>query len=157
MNSMVQLIDVYPYRYSGNELQFLLLKRAKGRIYEGQWRMVGGKVEAGEQRSIAALRELGEEINVAPVVFWAVPAANHFYDVQTDSFRLVAVFAAELPAECTIHLNHEHDDYCWVNVTDAGKKLIWPEQNKMTGYISDILKKKPIPEAWIVSNHDQQS
>ncbi|MFU8858890.1 MAG: NUDIX domain-containing protein [Cyclonatronaceae bacterium] len=157
MNSAVQLIDVYPYRYSGSELQFLLLKRSKGRIYEGQWRMVGGKVQAGEKRSQAAFRELVEEVDVTPVVFWAVPAVNHFYDLQTDSFMMVAAFAAELPAFCAVKLNHEHEDYCWVNETDAGKMLIWPEQIKMTGYISDILKKKPLPETWIISNHDQQN
>lgn len=156
MHSQIQLVDVYPYRYFGEELQFLLLKRATGRIYEGQWRMVAGKVAGGERRSNAALRELREELGTEPVRFWAVPAVNHFYDAESDEFRLVAAFAAELPENCTITLNHEHVDFQWVSEKEAGKMVIWPEQIKMIGYISAILKMNEIPDVWIISNHDQQ-
>jgi dihydroneopterin triphosphate diphosphatase len=156
MHSLIQLVDVYPYRYFEEELQFLLLKRAPGRIYEGQWRMVGGKAGSGERRGNAALRELREELGTEPHRFWAVPAVNHFYDAEADEFRLVAAFAAELPEICTITLNHEHVDYRWVNEGDAGKMVIWPEQIKMIGYISAILKKNEIPDVWIIGNQDQQ-
>jgi dihydroneopterin triphosphate diphosphatase len=156
MHNPIQLVDVYPYRYFGEELQFLLLKRAPGRIYEGQWRMVGGKAAAGEHRVNTALRELHEELGTEPLRFWAVPAVNHFYDAETDEFRLVAAFAAELPENCIITLNHEHIEFRWVSEGDAGKMLIWPEQIKMIGYISAILKKNDIPDVWIISNHDQQ-
>jgi dihydroneopterin triphosphate diphosphatase len=156
MNSRVRLIDVYAYRYSNEALQFLLLKRAPGRIYEGQWRMVGGKAKQGERRSSTALRELHEELGADPVRVWAVPAANHFYDVKADEFRLVAAFAAEMPVGCDIILNHEHEDFRWVNADQAGKMLVWPEQIKMLGYISAILKKNEIPDEWIISKHDQQ-
>jgi dihydroneopterin triphosphate diphosphatase len=156
MQSPIQLVDVYPYRYFEEQLQFLLLKRAPGRIYEGQWRMVGGKVGSGERRDKAALRELREELGAEPARFWAVPAVNHFYDAQSDEFRLVAAFAAELSERCTIALNHEHDDFRWVSEEDAEKMVIWPEQIKMIGYISAILEKNEIPDVWIVRNQDQQ-
>ncbi len=58
-------VDVYPYRRGGAE--WLVVRRAPGRSDAGRWRMIGGKIEGGEAAWQAALRELAEEIGVAPV------------------------------------------------------------------------------------------
>jgi dihydroneopterin triphosphate diphosphatase len=149
-----KLIDVYPYRLNRERdgvPEFLLLHRAPGMVYEGQWRMVGGKVEASESRAGAAIRELREELGTDALLVWAIPSVNHFYDHRRDEFHLVAAFAAELPAECPLRLNHEHDDARWMRVEEAAALLIWPEQIKMITYISTLLAKGDVPGEWIVA------
>ena len=57
---MARLVDVYPYRFRADEIEFLLLKRAGNVQYAGQWRMVAGKVMESEKAWQAGLRELEE-------------------------------------------------------------------------------------------------
>jgi dihydroneopterin triphosphate diphosphatase len=98
-----KLIDLYPYRVTDDQPEFLLLKRSKGRIYQGQWRMIGGKVEEGEAYWQAALRELDEETGLVPLKFWTLPSINQFYEAKTDQILSIPAFAAEIaPDE---HLN----------------------------------------------------
>ncbi|MFB6274223.1 MAG: NUDIX domain-containing protein, partial [Salinibacter sp.] len=47
-HSTVRVVDVYPYREQSVNPEFLLLRRASGTEYAGQWRMVGGKIEPDE-------------------------------------------------------------------------------------------------------------
>ena len=51
---MKKLIDAYVYRDSSKDIEFLILQRAKNKIYAGQWRMVGGKVKENEDYAQAA-------------------------------------------------------------------------------------------------------
>src|SRR6185437_9703667 len=45
----------------------LLTRRAAGlRSHRGQWALPGGRCDAGETPAAAALRELGEELNLSP-------------------------------------------------------------------------------------------
>src|SRR5690554_1905142 len=75
--AVVRVVDVYPYRLRpGAEAEWLLLRRAPGVVYAGQWRMVGGKIALGETAWQAALRELAEEIGQQPVRAWAIPSVN---------------------------------------------------------------------------------
>src|SRR5690625_6416522 len=48
---MLKLIDLYVYHLTeSGRISILLLKRSGSKIYSGQWRMIGGKAEAGEPR-----------------------------------------------------------------------------------------------------------
>jgi len=72
--ALIRVVDVYPYRLvDESKPEFLLLRRSCGRIYAGEWRVIGGKIEAGESSWKAALRELSEETGLAPVRFWSIP------------------------------------------------------------------------------------
>ncbi|MGF1670420.1 MAG: NUDIX domain-containing protein, partial [Balneolaceae bacterium] len=89
-----KLIDVYPYKIIDGKPQFLLLKRSRDKIYEGQWRMIGGKVEQNETYWQAALRELAEETKLKSNRFWSVPTVNHFYESSSDQIHLIPAFGA---------------------------------------------------------------
>jgi len=83
--AVVRVIDVYPYRLvEEGEPEFLLLRRAADVVYAGAWRMVGGKIDAGEAAWQAALRELREETGCAPARLWALPSVNTFYEWRHD-------------------------------------------------------------------------
>jgi dihydroneopterin triphosphate diphosphatase len=146
---MSSLIDVYPYRIINNQLEFLLLHRAKGMLYEGQWRMIGGKVKINETHTHAAEREFKEETGLMATLKWVVPTVNAFYDPNTDQIRYIPAFAYECkPGPVT--LNHEHDDYLWCDLQEAQEKLAWYEQKRIIGIIAEIVKDSKILKEWIL-------
>lgn len=148
-----KLIDLYPYRFRGDNPEFLLLQRAKGQVYHKQWRMVGGKVETGETYWEAALRELKEETALPFISFWSVPSVNHFYEAKTDEIYLIPAFAVEIPNKTEPVLNAEHTGFNWLKITEALDHIIWPEQRRLLTMINDILTNHEIPEEWIIKNH----
>jgi dATP pyrophosphohydrolase len=146
----VRVVDVYPYRRTG-ESEFLLLRRAAGVPYAGQWRMVGGKIEDGETAWQAALRELREETGRRPVRAWTVPSVNAFYEWQTDRLNLIPAFAAELDGSPAAGgadptLDAEHDAFVWLPAEAAAARLRWPEQRRLLRLIDALLRDALPPE-----------
>lgn len=141
------LVDVYPYRHSGTKCEYMLLRRSPHVVYAGEWRMVGGKRRQDERAWEAARRELQEETGCRPVLLWALPSANTFYEWQTDSVRVTPAFAAEIDGEPV--LNHEHDAYEWLDFEEAQARLRWPEQRRLLGIVHAELGRE-IPVSWRV-------
>lgn len=143
------LIDVFPYRRDspGARTEFLLLRRAPGTVYEGQWRMVGGKIETGETASRAAVRELIEETGAEPEAIWAVPSLNTFFELESDQVRISVPFAAQIRGP--IQRNREHDDHAWLSVDEAVNRLAWPEHRRLLRLVSEELEGS-IPVSWRV-------
>ena len=124
-------------------MAFLVLRRAAGSVYAGQWRCVGGKIGAGEAAWEAALRELREETGRRPVRAWTVPSVNAFYEWQTDRLNLIPAFAAELDADPV--LDREHDAFDWLPAPEAAARLGWPEQRRLLTLVADLLARGPLP------------
>ena len=145
----VRVVDVYPYRQVDREpVRFLLLRRAGGALYGGQWRMVGGKIEPGETAWQAAQRELREETGCTPLRFWAVPSVNASYEWQTDTLNLTPAFAARLDADP--HLDDEHDAFGWFYAEQAARHLAWPEQRRLLRLVNALLQAGGPSPGWIV-------
>lgn len=145
-----RLIDLYPYKLDGKELTFLLFKRASGHIYDGQWRMVGGKVKSGESYWEAALRELYEETTLKPLKMWTIPSINTFYEHRTDSILYIPAFAAEIDGVKPIVLNSEHSEYSWFSIEEAIDKIIWPEQRRLLKLTDSLITSNQILKDWHV-------
>jgi len=148
-----KLIDLYPYRLLENKVEFLLLKRAKGEKYDGQWRMIGGKVEKGETHWEAALRELDEETGLYPETFWTIPSLNHFYEWNTDKILLIPAFAVEIRSSDSITLNKEHSTAKWFDIVEATDLIIWPEQRRLLKLLHNIVTSNQILDDWLVSQN----
>lgn len=148
---MERLVDVYPYRFAENGPEFFLAKRAPSKQYAGQWRMIGGKVAAGETAWEAALRELEEETAMEPTRFWTVPTLNHFYEPGPDAIRLVPAFAAEIDPPKDIRLNEEHTEYKWIKAGRLTTFRLWPEQERIMTLIHRILTTGHLPDAWKIA------
>ncbi len=149
----VRVVDVYPYRWRDGALEFLILRRARNHAFAGTWRMVGGKIDAGEHAWQAALREMAEETALTVERFWAIPSVNSFYEWQRDVVALVPAFAAEASGE--VILDGEHDAYTWLAPEDAAERLAWPEQQRLLRLAAGIAASGEIapelvvpPEAW---------
>ena len=75
---VVRVIDAYVFNRKSKEIRFLLLKRAKTKIYEHLWQGVAGKIEAGEAAWEAAIRELKEETGFEPVRIFVADHVSKF-------------------------------------------------------------------------------
>lgn len=146
-NTTVRVVDVYPYRQHSVNPEFLLLRRAEGTDYEGQWRMVGGKIQSDEAAWEAALRECREETGQSPEAFWALPSVNAFYEWEEDRINLTPAFAAALPADPT--LDDEHDAFGWWPAREAADRLDWPEQRRLLR-LADRTLRDGVPPSLII-------
>ncbi|CCH47360.1 (deoxy)nucleoside triphosphate pyrophosphohydrolase [Pseudodesulfovibrio piezophilus] len=60
--------------------QYLAVERPEGFRMAGMWEFPGGKVEKGEARDAALVRELQEELNITPTEFSFWRHLVHEYD-----------------------------------------------------------------------------
>lgn len=146
-----KLVDLYPYRLTDDDPEFLLFRRAKGKIYQGQWRMIGGKVNSGETYWQAALRELKEETGLIPETFWTIPDLNTFYEHKTDLILQIPAFAAEIKNDATPSLDDEHSEFKWVKASEIELFIQWPEQKRLIRLTNTILTSDKILDDWLVT------
>lgn len=146
-----KLIDVYAYKLVEDTPLFLLLKRSAGKVYEGQWRMIGGKVEDDETYWQAAYRELGEETNLKPQKFWTVPTVNHFYEASSDQILIIPSFGAEVDSNKAPLLDDEHINFKWITAKDTSSHIYWPEQIRIIHLMNDLIVNRQILNEWIIS------
>jgi len=146
-----KLIDVYPYRYVENVMEFLLFRRAMGKIYHNQWRMIGGKVKENETYWQGALREFSEETGLKPVKFWTIPSVNTFYEHSTDVIHQIPAFAIQVGSSDEPQLNNEHTEFAWLPKEKALDKILWPEQKRLIKLTHTIVTTDQILDDWLVS------
>jgi dihydroneopterin triphosphate diphosphatase len=142
----IRLVDVFPYRIKSAP-EFLIFRRAEGKPYAGQWRMVAGKTKAGEGAWEAALRELKEETGMVPERFWVIPSTNNFYEWETDRVHIIPAFAAQVEGDP--QLDDEHDEYMWLTTDNATTLLEWPEHRRLLQLVARMLE-DGIPEQLVV-------
>ncbi|MFN0157856.1 MAG: NUDIX hydrolase [Bacteroidota bacterium] len=124
-----RIIEVCVFRFVGNRPEYLLLKRASDeKIYPNLWQIVSGSIDDGEEAYKAALRELKEETNFIPSLFWVVPFVNLFYDHHYDAMNLSPFFAAQVSPDAEPVLSEEHQSYEWLPYDAAQSRLVWPGQ-----------------------------
>lgn len=150
MTKLPELIDAYLYRMGPNGPEYLALLRASHKIYAGQWRMIGGKVDPGETFWQAAYREIKEETQLTPSPFWTVPTVNQFYNPKHDVFHKIPVFAGEILENEDPILDDEHTDYRWVRADEIETYFLWPEQQRIVHAIDGILRNGTILPQWLI-------
>ena len=112
----VRVIDAYVYRKTIEGIEFLILKRAKTKIYEHLWQGVAGKIEEGEKAWEAAIRELREETGLTPLKVFIADHVSSFYEKHGDRINFVPVFGVEVESEI-ISLSDEHSEYLFILVS----------------------------------------
>ena len=135
---VVRVIDAYVFNRKSKEIRFLLLKRAKTKIYEHLWQGVAGKIEVGETSWEAAIRELKEETGFEPVRIFVADHVSKFYEAHGDWVNMVPVFGIEVEDEEVI-LSDEHCEFKWVDFNTAHQTLIWSGQKDGIAAIFNML------------------
>ncbi len=118
------VLDVYIFRRAapagalGAGVEFLLLRRATAPLAR-TWQPVMGHIEAGESSTVAALRELREEVGLTPgagelLGFWALEQTHPYFVAAIDCVVMGPRFVAEVTPSWIPALNEENDGARWV-------------------------------------------
>ena len=90
--------------------KFMICQRPAGKARGLLWEFVGGKVEPGETKADALVRECREELGVTVGVGEAFMEVTHEYPDLTVHLTL---FNAEIASGTPQKL--EHNDICWIS------------------------------------------
>ena len=134
----IRVIDAYVYRKTEHGIKYLILKRAKTKMYEHLWQGVAGKIEKGEQAWQAAIRELKEETDLDPVKIFIADHVSKFYETHGDRVNLVPVFGIEVESDIVL-LSIEHSDFKWLDYNKAYSHLVWNGQKKGIYVVNEMI------------------
>ena len=114
--------------------RFLLCQRPAHKARGGQWEFLGGKVEQGESKVQALVRECREEIGVIVEPLGEIVAVTHEYPDLTVHLTLIRARIAS--GEVTLF---EHQDARWVNAGEAQRFELCPADRELLELIRDRL------------------
>lgn len=140
-------VDSYVFHLKGDEPEYLLLKRRKGKFYGHLWQGVAGRIETGESAVETVLRELKEETGLEPVRIFVVDHVSSFYQSYKDRINLIPVFGIEVNIGEVI-LSDEHTEYRWVNIDKALDLLSWRQQKKALSVLHKMIMNKDERMKW---------
>jgi len=124
--------------------ELLQLRRARDGFMGGAWSTVRGRVEAGETSWAAALRELKEEADIAPLEFYQLDTVDIFYLHRDDTIWHCPGFCALVDRDTTVTLNPEHDAFRWVARSEIDRQFLWPgERAQLAELCREILDNGP--------------
>ena len=146
-NLKVRVVDCYVYFQKAKEVEFLLLKRNKNKLYEHLWQGVAGKIEKDEKAWETAVRELKEETGLAPKKMFVADHVSRFYEKHKDRMNLVPVFGIEVDSK-DVTLSDEHIDYKWLDFEEAFDTLIWNGQRQGLKTVYNMLLKNDDRIRW---------
>ena len=146
-NLKVRVVDCYVYFQKAQEVEFLLLKRNKNKLYEHLWQGVAGKIEKDEKAWETAVRELKEETGLAPKKMFVADHVSRFYEKHKDRMNLVPVFGIEVDSK-DVTLSDEHIDYKWLDFEEAFDTLIWNGQKQGLKTVYNMLLKNDDRIRW---------
>lgn len=132
---MSYTVCVYPVRQSGDDWEYLVMRRA--RSHGGFWQGVTGLVEPGEEIEKAAVRELLEETGFTPLTLQPIDFEHEFF--AGFSFYTEHVFLAYVPPDRDPVLSREHDAWKWCCFEDATDLLYYPGNIEALRYCHSIV------------------
>ncbi|MEW6654620.1 MAG: NUDIX pyrophosphatase [Bacteroidota bacterium] len=142
MQIVSNLIEAHVFRFNGNQLEFLLMKRSDKEKYPRIWQMVTGTVDENEKAFQTALREIKEETGLTPEKLWIVPQMNSFYSHEKDELCFVPVFAALVKEKIEAFISSEHSELLWLDKENAKKLLAWKGQRSSVDAIYEYFTRK---------------
>ena len=159
MSLRPDLVECWVYRMSpAATLEFLLIRRAPGRILPGMWQCVTGSLEPGERIAMGVLREVIEETGFGPdaiEAFFDLDLVNMFHEPSVDAVLVEPVFAVRIRPDAAPTLSHEHDDMRWVAPAEAEELVVWPAYRQAIARIQDSLL-DPVRAPWFELTLDGQ-
>jgi dihydroneopterin triphosphate diphosphatase len=129
-------VEVYLFRRRPRRVEFLALRRAKGRL-AGVWQPVTGTRERGETALAAARREVREETGFLPRRWWRLEDMLIFHGTKDDAVHFVPRFVAEVTASDRVRISREHDAHAFLTAAAAGRRYLWASQRRALAAVRD--------------------
>lgn len=132
----VESAGVVVYAKIDKTVKYLLLHNQKG-----HWDFPKGKIEAGEDKKTAALRELREEAGIGANVDNGFEYSFSYYFSDENgqkAHKTVHFFVGEAQST-TVTLSHEHNDFSWLTCANALELLNFEESKKLIKKVDQFL------------------
>ncbi|MDF1543975.1 MAG: NUDIX domain-containing protein [bacterium] len=123
--------------------KFLLLKRAESESYGGFWGFLTGGKEGDETVAQVVVRELKEEIGLAPRAMWATEYLIQFYEPEYDAIWILPLIVAVVTPDTKITLSAENDEFRWLSSRKARHLVSWNNLMQSIDRISEELEIYP--------------
>jgi len=120
----MQSAGVVVYTLTEGIPHYLLLHNAKG-----HWDFAKGNIEKGEDRQTSALRELQEEAGITAMVHDGFEYSYSYFLIDYEgkkAYKTVYFFVGQAKST-EVKLSHEHDDFVWLPLDEAVKKVTFRE------------------------------
>ena len=118
-----------------NNDKFMICQRPAHKARGLLWEFVGGKVEAGETKEQALIRECREELNVLLVVGEVFMDVIHEYPDLTVHLTLYNATIAEGEPQ-----KLEHDDIKWITPNEIPNYDFCPADEEILARICEVYK-----------------
>jgi bis(5'-nucleosidyl)-tetraphosphatase len=122
------------YTKASNTILYLLLKYGAG-----HWDFPKGKIEKGETKQQAALRELKEETNLTAHIDEGFEETIQYFFTGLDSKKTkkTVYFFTGYALTTDVNLSDEHTDFAWLPYKDALEKLTYDNAKKILKKAND--------------------
>lgn len=115
--------------------RFMICQRPAHKARGLLWEFVGGKVEPGETKEQALIRECGEELNVTLDVGETFMDVTHEYPDLTIHLTMYNASIREgIPQKL------EHGDIRWITTGEIGQYEFCPADEEILGRLKDVYK-----------------
>jgi 8-oxo-dGTP pyrophosphatase MutT (NUDIX family) len=142
MTSRPDIVECWIFRVRDARPEVLLIRRSAGRIFPGLWQCVTGRLEAGENIPLAALREVEEETGFGPddvEAFFDLDQVSGFYAQEPDALATSVIFAVRVAPDAEPRLSSEHDAHRWAEPAEALRLAVWPAYDESIRRITNHL------------------
>ena len=126
------------YCLSNDKPEYLLLH-----YLSGHWDFPKGKIESGEDKKEAALRELKEETGITDIYVhddFLESLSYRFKDPAKVLIYKTVYFFVGRVAKKDISLSYEHKGFCWLPYPEADMRLTFKNARDLLRYADAFLK-----------------
>ena len=136
----IESAGIVVYHMLDHQPVYLLLKYSNG----GHWDFAKGKIEAGETKETAALRELHEEAGIEATMCPGFEYSFSYHYLQNDGaqVRKAVYFFVGIAYKYDVVLSSEHTQYRWMMYEDALALLSFDTAKQLLSEVHAFNKKK---------------
>ncbi len=118
-------VNVAVVRKDDDGWKFLILKRAETESYGGYYGFMTGSKQGEETVAQLVVREMDEEIALAPSSMWATEGLVQFYEPEFDKIWILPLIVAVVAPGSKVELSSENSEYSWLTTDQAKLRVSW--------------------------------